>query len=132
MYIYYIWRKKNYSFFLIPGLILVFSCTRPPPHWWPGRTPSWWSASGSTPSSRSKSVDASTNSFHCEMSLGVACPKIGHRALTSSFIKYKFLQVKKRSAIIVNKMSVLKLIKLSNGNFKFFFVAYLQHLQSLC
>ena len=39
----------------------------------------------------------------------VVCPNFGHPALTSSFTKYNFLQVKTSYATIVNELSVLKL-----------------------
>ena len=44
----------------------------------------------------------------------VVCHNFGHPALTSSFTKYKFLQVKYDFAAIVNERSVLKLLQLSN------------------
>ena len=53
----------------------------------------------------------------------VVCPNFGHPALTSSFTKYKFLQVKNSFATIVNGLSVLKLFQLSNGDL------LLKHLQ---
>ena len=59
----------------------------------------------------------------------VVCPNFGHPALTSSFTKYEFLQVKNSFATILNKLSVFKLFQLSNGDF-INFVACLQHLQS--
>ena len=42
----------------------------------------------------------------------LVCPNFGHPALTSSFTKYKFLQVKNSFATIVNELSVLKLFQL--------------------
>ena len=39
------------------------------------------------------------------------CPNFGHPALTSSFTKYEFLQVKNSFATIVNGLSVLKLFQ---------------------
>ena len=41
----------------------------------------------------------------------------GHTAKTSSFTKYDFLHVKNNFAKIVDGLSVLKMFKLSNGNF---------------
>ena len=52
------------------------------------------------------------------------CPNFGHSALTSSFTKYKFLQVKKSFATVVNGLSILKLFKLSNGDLCFSYYAY--------
>ena len=49
----------------------------------------------------------------------VVCPNFEHPALTSSFTKYEFLQVKFFFATIVNELSVLKLFKLSNGDLLF-------------
>ena len=49
----------------------------------------------------------------------VVCPNFRHPALTSSFIKYNFLEVKNSFAAIVNGLSVLKLFKLSNGDLIF-------------
>ena len=46
----------------------------------------------------------------------VECPNFGYPTLTSSFTKYKFLQVN-TFATIVNELSVLKLFQLSNGEF---------------
>ena len=45
-------------------------------------------------------------------------------ALTSSFTKYNFLQVKNSFAIILNGPSVLKLIQLANGDLFFSQYAY--------
>ena len=49
----------------------------------------------------------------------VGCPNFGHPALTSSFTRYKFLQVKYSVATILNRLSVLKLIQLSNDDLLF-------------
>ena len=49
----------------------------------------------------------------------VVCPNFGHPALTPSFTKYQFLQVKNRFATLVNELSVLKLFQLSNGDLLF-------------
>ena len=49
----------------------------------------------------------------------VVCPNFGHPALTPSFTKYKFLQVKNSFATLVNELSVLKLFQLSNGDLLF-------------
>ena len=49
----------------------------------------------------------------------VVCPNFGHPALTPSFTKYNFLQVKKSFATLVNELSVLKLLQLSNGDLLF-------------
>ena len=43
------------------------------------------------------------------------CPNFGHPALTPSFTKYNFFQVKNCFATLVNELSVLKLFQLSNG-----------------
>ena len=59
----------------------------------------------------------------------VVCPNFGHPALTPSFTKYNFLQVKTSYATIVNELSVLKLFQLSNSDL-LLFVACLQHLQN--
>ena len=45
----------------------------------------------------------------------VVCPNFGRHALTSSFAKYRFLQIKDCLAKIVNGLPVLKLFQLSNG-----------------
>ena len=67
--------------------------------------------------------------FHlCAKNSRVVCPNFGHPALTSSFTKYEFLQVKNSFATILNELSVFKLLQLSNGDF-IIFVACLQHLQ---
>ena len=55
------------------------------------------------------------------------CPNFGHPALTSSFTKYKFLQMKNSFATIVNGLSVLKLFQLSNGD-----LCFSQHAYSIC
>ena len=47
------------------------------------------------------------------------CPNFRHPALTPSFTKYKFLQVKNSFATLVNELSVLKLFQLSNGDLLF-------------
>ena len=49
----------------------------------------------------------------------VVCPNFGHPALTPSFTKYRFLQVKNSFATNVNGLSVLKLFQLSNGDLLF-------------
>ena len=51
----------------------------------------------------------------------IVCFNFGqwHPALTSSFTKYKFLQVKNSFATIVNGLLVLKLFQLSNGDLLF-------------
>ena len=49
----------------------------------------------------------------------VVCPNFGHLALTSSWTKYNVLQMKNSLAKIVNGLSVLKLIQLSNGDLLF-------------
>ena len=49
----------------------------------------------------------------------VVCPYFGHPALTPSYTKYKFLQVKNSFATLVNELSVLKLFQLSNGDLLF-------------
>ena len=41
----------------------------------------------------------------------VVCPNFGHPVLTSSFTKYRFLQVKNSLAKIVNGLSVLRLFQ---------------------
>ena len=48
----------------------------------------------------------------------VVCPNFGHPPLTSSFTKLKISQVK-NSLAIVNDLSVLKSVQLSNGNLSF-------------
>ena len=50
---------------------------------------------------------------------GVVCPNFGHPALTSSFTKYKFLQMKNSFETNVNGTSVLKLFHLLNDNLLF-------------
>ena len=56
----------------------------------------------------------------CEISMyRVVCPNFGHPALTSSFTKYKFLQVKRSFATLMNELSVLKLFQFSNGDLLF-------------
>ena len=47
------------------------------------------------------------------------CPNFGHPALTPTFTKYNFLQVKNSFATLENELSVLKLFQLSNGNLLF-------------
>ena len=54
----------------------------------------------------------------------VVCPNFGHPALTQSFTKYQFLQVKNSFAIIVNGLSVFKLFQLFNGDILFSQHAY--------
>ena len=49
----------------------------------------------------------------------VVCPNFGHPALKSSFTKFKSMQVKNSFATRVNKLSVLKLYQLSNGDLLF-------------
>ena len=49
----------------------------------------------------------------------VGCPNFGYYALTSLFTKYKFLQMKISFVTIVNRLSVLKLFQLSNGDLLF-------------
>ena len=49
----------------------------------------------------------------------VVCPNFGHPALTPSFTKYKFLQVKNSFETLVNELSVLKVFQLSNGDLLF-------------
>ena len=49
----------------------------------------------------------------------VVCPNFRHPALTPSFTKYKFLQLKTSFATLVNGISVLKLFQLSNGDLLF-------------
>ena len=44
------------------------------------------------------------------------CPNFGQPALSSSFTKYRFLLAKNNSAMIVNRLSVLQLFQLSNGD----------------
>ena len=43
-------------------------------------------------------------------------PNFGNPALTPSFTKYNFFQVKNSFATLVNELSVLKLFQLSNGD----------------
>ena len=52
----------------------------------------------------SKKVNAKTNR--------VMCPNFGHPALTPSFTKYNFFQIKNSFATLVNELSVLKLFQL--------------------
>ena len=47
------------------------------------------------------------------------CPKFGHPGLTLLFTKFRFMQVKNCFATIVNGLSVLKLLELSNGDLLF-------------
>ena len=56
------------------------------------------------------------NIFFIFTTFRVVCPNFGHPALTSLFIEWSFLQVKNSFATIVNKLSVLKLFQLSNGD----------------
>ena len=58
----------------------------------------------------------------------VVCPKFGHPALTSSYKKYKFLQVKNSFATIVNGLSGFRFVSAFEWQF-IIFVACLQHLQ---
>ena len=46
-------------------------------------------------------------------------PNFGHPALTPSFTKYKFFQMKNSFATLVNELSVMKLLQLSNGDLLF-------------
>ena len=55
------------------------------------------------------------------------CPNFEHPALTSSFTKNEFLQVKNSFATIVNRLLVLILFQLSNGDL-LYSIACLQHL----
>ena len=48
----------------------------------------------------------------------VVWPNFEYLVLTSSFTKYKFLQVKKCFGTSVNGLSVLKLFQLSNGDYR--------------
>ena len=59
------------------------------------------------------------NALFFRKSTRVVCPNFGHPALTPSFTKYRFLQVKKSFATLVNELSVLKLFQLSNGDLLF-------------
>ena len=52
------------------------------------------------------------------------CPNFGLPALTLSFTKYDFLQVKNSFAIFGYVQSVLKLFQLSNGDLLFSYYAY--------
>ena len=54
----------------------------------------------------------------------IVCHNFGHPALTSSFTKYKFLQVKNSFEENLNGLSVLKLFQLSNGDLSFSWHAY--------
>ena len=55
----------------------------------------------------------------------VVCPNFGPCPITyTSFMKYKFLQVNNTFANIVNRLSVLKLFQLSNGDLNFSYHAY--------
>ena len=47
------------------------------------------------------------------------CPNFGHPALTPSFTKYEFVQMKNSFATLVKELSVLKLFQLSNGDLLF-------------
>ena len=58
----------------------------------------------------------------------VVCPNLGHPALTSSFTKYNFFQIKTSFATFVNDLSVLKLLQFSMAIY--IFVACLKQLQS--
>ena len=49
----------------------------------------------------------------------VVCPNFRHPALTHSFTKYNFFQMKNSFATLVNELSVLKLFQLSNGDLLF-------------
>ena len=60
----------------------------------------------------------------CDKVSRVACPNSEHPALTSSFKKYKFLQMKNSFATIANGLSVLKLFQLSIGDLLFSYHAY--------